>query len=192
MLTGASDHELAKSDDDFNPQKAAILSAREIAVLIRKFGTDYGLEYSHQFSMYAINVSLFCLLAQKDFDIRDPDFLSLTQAFSIVACRSQVGRHLFRAFKITIRSRSQAGLINSPEDVSPGIRELLGPRKNYTEPDKWDHNAECLAEIEGERSFIRDIGVDPTVPGLHQMLKWYESLSLGEEMQWRKNHASVF
>ncbi|KAJ5556108.1 pathway-specific regulatory protein [Penicillium frequentans] len=192
MLTGTTDLDSTSSDGDFNPQKIAVCSAREIAFLIRKFGTDYGLEYSHQFAMYAINVSLFCLLAQKDFDIRDPDFLSLTEGFSIVACRSQVGRHLFRAFKITIRSRSQAGLIKSPDDVSPGIRELLGARKDYIELDKWDHHAECLAEVEGERSFIRDIGVDPTVPGLHQMLKWYEHLSLGEETQWRKNHASVF
>lgn len=145
------------------------------------FEKDYGLEHSHQFAMYAINVSLFCLLAQKDFDILDPDFLSLTKGFSIVACRSQVGRHLFRAFKITIRSRSQAGLITSPEDVPPGIRELLGPRKDYFELDKWDYNAEYLAEVEGERSFIKDIGTDPTVPGLHQMLKWYEKLSMGEE-----------
>ncbi|KAJ5890291.1 pathway-specific regulatory protein [Penicillium tannophilum] len=192
ILTGTTDFESASSDGDFNPQRIAVCSAREIAFLIRKFGTDYGLEYSHQFAMYAINVSLFCLLAQKDFDIRDPDFLSLTQGFSIVACRSQVGRHLFRAFKITIRSRSQAGLIKSPDDVSPGIIELLGARKDYIELDKWDHNAECLAEVDGERSFIRDIGVDPTVPGLHQMLKWYENLSLGQETQWKKNYASVF
>lgn len=187
MLTGPSNLDSAGPDIDFNPKKAALYSAREIASLIRMFEKDYGLEHSHQFAMYAINVSLFCLLAQKDFDILDPDFLSLTKGFSIVACRSQVGRHLFRAFKITIRSRSQAGLITSPEHVPPGIRELLGPRKDYFELDKWDYNAEYLAEVEGERSFIKDIGTDPTVPGLHQMLKWYEKLSMGEEAQWKKS-----
>lgn len=186
------DHNSAGANGDFDVIKIALQSAREIASHVREFGTEYGLEHSHQFAMYAINVSLFCLLAQEDFDILDPDFLSLTEAFSIVACRSQVGRHLFRAFKISVRSRDQAGLIKRPDDVPPGIKELLGPRDNYDELDKWDYYAECLAEVDGEKSFIKDIGIDPTVPGLHQMLKWYEILSVGDEVQWRRNTAPAF
>ncbi|KAJ5681877.1 uncharacterized protein N7477_001817 [Penicillium maclennaniae] len=182
----------ARSDGDFDAINIALRSAREIAAHVRTFGKEYGLGHSHQFAMYAINVSLFCLLTQEDFDILDPDFLSLTEAFSIVACRSQVGRHLFRAFKISVRSRNKAGLIKRPEDVPPGIRELLGPREKYDELDKWDYYAECLAEVDGDRSFIKDIGLDPTVPGLHQMLKWYENLSVGDEVQWRRNTAPAF
>jgi hypothetical protein len=191
---GTSEHTsgLASSSADFDAIKVALLSAREIALLVREFEAEYGLEHSHQFAMYAINVSLFCLLAQEDFDILDPDFLSLTEAFSIVACRSQVGRHLFRAFKISVRSRHQAGLMKSPDDVPPGIRELLGPRENYREPDKWDHYAECLAEVDGERSFLKDIGIDPAIPGLHEMLKWYENLSIGKAVQWRASHKPAF
>jgi hypothetical protein len=192
MLKSDHDSIPASSNGKFDPIKNALLSAREISSLVRKFGRDYGLEHSHQFAMYAINVSLFCLLAQENFDILDPDFLSLTEAFSIVACRSQVGRHLFRAFKISVRSRNQAGLIKHPDDVPPGIRELLGPREDYDELDKWDHYAECLAEVDGEGSFIKDIGIDPTVPGLHQMLKWYENLSIGVEVQWRRNTEPAF
>lgn len=192
MLRSDHDSISASSNGKFDAIKTALLSAREISSLVRKFGIDYGLEHSHQFAMYAINVSLFCLLAQEDFDVLDADFLSLTEAFSIVACRSQVGRHLFRAFKISVRSRNQAGLIKRPGDVPPGIRELLGPREKYDELDKWDHYAECLAAVDGEESFIRDIGIDPTVPGLHQMLKWYENLSIGVEVQWRKNTEPEF
>ena len=182
----------ASSNNDFDAIKTALLSARGIASLVREFGTQYGLEHSHQFAMYAINVSLFCLLSQEDFDILDPDFLSLTQAFSTVACRSQVGRHLFRAFKISVRTRNQAGLMKSSVDSPPGIRELLGPRENCSEPDRWDRYAECLAEVDGEGSFLKDIWMDPAVPGLHEMLKWYENLSIGREVLWKRSREPAF
>lgn len=193
-FTRANEHDpgSASSNNDFDAIKTALSSARAIASLVRKYGTEYGLEHSHQFAMYAINVSLFCLLAQEDFAILDPDFLSLTQAFSIVACRSQVGRHLFRAFKISVRSRNQAGLMKSPDDVPPAIRELLGPCENYSEPDKWDRYAEYLAEVDGEGSYLKDIGMDPTVPGLHEMLKWYESLSIGRAVPWKRGREPAF
>ncbi|KAJ5176127.1 pathway-specific regulatory protein [Penicillium canariense] len=193
-LTRTKEHTsgLTSSAREFGAMKAALLSARAIASLIRYFETEYGLEHSHQFAMYAINVSLFCLLAQEDFDILDRDFLSLTKAFSMIACRSQVGRHLFRAFKISIRSRSHIGTKQSPGKVPPAIKELFGPREDFNELDKWDYYAESLAEVDGEGSFLKNIVMDPTVPGLHDMLKWYESLSIGKEVQWRRSQQPAF
>ncbi|KAJ5128832.1 hypothetical protein N7526_006998 [Penicillium atrosanguineum] len=179
MMRSKHDPNLASSNGDFDAVKIALLSAREIVALVRKFGTEYGLEHSHQFVM-------------GDFDILDPDFLTLTEAFSVVACRSQVGRHLFRAFKISVRSRNQAGMIERPDDAPPGIKELLGLHENHGELDKWDYYADCLAEVDGEKTSNKDIGIDLTVPGLHQMLKWYENLSIGDEVQWRRNTEPAF
>ncbi|KAJ5601305.1 hypothetical protein N7510_010839 [Penicillium lagena] len=177
--------------DSANPNnyaiKTALSSAREIAYIIEVYREAYGLIYCHQFSMYAINVSLFCMLAQDSFDILDSDFLSLTSAFSTVACRTRVGRHLFHAFKLAVRSRTHGGQTLSTDDASPVVRELFGPRENLREPDRWDHYAEGLAEVEGGASFLRELDMDPVVPGLLDMLKWYEKMSIGKEPRWRGN-----
>ncbi|KAJ5644224.1 pathway-specific regulatory protein [Penicillium longicatenatum] len=166
--------------------QTALFSAREIATLIEVYRAEYGLVHCHQFAMYAINVSLFCILAQESFQILDPDFLSLTSAFSVLACRSRVGRHLFHAFKLSVRSRDSIGwMFSTDDDIPPGIKDLFGPREKTDEPDKWDHYAEGLAEIAGEVSFLRELGMDPAIPGLLDMLKWYEVLSIGKETKWR-------
>ncbi|KAJ5808041.1 hypothetical protein N7474_009310 [Penicillium riverlandense] len=167
--------------------KIALSSARDIAYLIEVYRAEYGLIYCHQFAMYAINVSLFCMLAQESFDILDSDFLSLTSAFSTVACRTKVGRHLFHAFKLSVRSRTQGGQSLNTDDVSPVIRELFGPREKPGEPDRWDHYAEGLAEVEGGGSFLGELDMDPIVPGLVDMLKWYERMSIGKGIRWRGN-----
>lgn len=69
--------------------QAALSSARDIAFLVQLYRTEYGMDFAHPFVMYAISVSLFLLLTQKDFDILDCDFLSLTTAFSVISCRSR-------------------------------------------------------------------------------------------------------
>lgn len=173
---------------DSDAIKIALSSAREIAYLIEVYKTEYRLVYCHQFAMYAINVSLFCMLAQEPFDILDSDFLSLTSAFSTVACRTRVGRHLFHAFKLSVRSRTQGGQRLSTDDASPVVRELFGPRENLSEPDRWDHYAEGLAEVEGGASFLGELDMDPVVPGLLDMLKWYEKISIGTGIRWRRNN----
>lgn len=167
--------------------KIALSSAREIAYLIEVYRADYGLVYCHQFAMYAINVSLFCMLAQDTFDILDSDFLNLTSAFSTVACRTNVGRHLFHAFKLSVRSRTQGAQRLRTDNAPPAVRELFGPRENLREPDRWDHYAEGLAEVEGGGTFLGELDMDPVVPGLLDMLKWYENMSIGKEIRWRGN-----
>lgn len=166
----------------------ALSSAREIAALVQAYRTMYGLEYAHQFAMYAINVSLFCMLVQEDFDILDPDFIGLTSAFSIIACRSQVGRHLFHAFKLSVRSRNQSGQMHRTDDLPPGMKELFGAREDFSEPDKWDHYAEGLAGVDGEPSFLAELSNDLRVPGLHDMLRWYERLSIGKDIKWKRDN----
>ncbi|KAJ5946422.1 hypothetical protein N7454_003261 [Penicillium verhagenii] len=165
--------------------QTALFSAREIATLIEVYRAEYGLVHCHQFAMYAINVSLFCILAQEDFQILDPDFLRLTSAFSVLACRSRVGRHLFHAFKLSVRSRESTGWMLSTDDIPPGIKDLFGPREKADDPDKWDQYAEGLAEVAGEVSFLGELDKDPAIPGLLDMLKWYEVLSIGKETKWR-------
>ncbi|KAJ5642809.1 pathway-specific regulatory protein [Penicillium lividum] len=189
----ASEHtpEMTNSDIESSGLRTALVSAREIATLVQVYGTEYGLKYCHQFALYAINVSLFCMLTEEAFDILDPDFLSLTSAFSIIGCRSQVGRHLFHAFKLSIRSRIQGGQV-SLDDASPAIKELFGPREISGEPDKWDHYVEGLAEVDGEGSFLKHLDMDPVIPGLHDMLEWYERLSVGKEITWRRNRKPDF
>jgi len=180
---GTSDSDISSS----SASKTALLSAREIASLVEVYKEEYGLIYCHQFAMYAINLSLFCMLAQEAFDLLDPDFLSLTSAFSTLACRSKVGRHLFHAFKLSVRSRNQ-GAQRNMDDVSPVVKELFGPREDLNEPDRWDHYAEGLAEVEGTGSFLKELDVDPVIPGMLDMLKWYEKLSIGNAFQQGANH----
>ncbi|KAJ5595139.1 pathway-specific regulatory protein [Penicillium hispanicum] len=172
---------LDSSDSDSSAIRTAVTSAREIAALVQTFQKQYGLEHSHQFAMYAINLSLFCLVTQVDFDFFDPDFLSLTEAFSRIACRSQVGRHLFHAFKLSIRTSIRAAPV-----VPSALKEFFEPREKVHEPDKWDQYAEALAEVDGEGGFLKDLEMDPAVPNLTDMLHWYEKLSIGEAIEWRK------
>jgi len=168
--------------------KIALSSAREIAYLIEVYRAEYGLIYCHQFAMFAINVSLFCMLAQESFDILDSDFLDLTSAFSTVACRTKVGRHLFHAFKLAVRSRNQGKQRLSGDEASPVVKELFGTREHLSEPDRWDHYAEGLAEVEGGGTFLGELDMDPVVPGILDMLKWYETMSIGKELRWRGNN----
>ncbi|KAJ5935953.1 pathway-specific regulatory protein [Penicillium verhagenii] len=184
--------DLTSPDSNFDALSTALSSARELATLVQVYSTEYGLIYCHQFALYAINVALFCMLMEKALDILDPDFLNLTRAFSIIACRSHVGRHLFHAFKLSVRSRNQGGQMWSLDDASPAVNELFGLRENCREPDRWDHYAEGLAEVDGEGSFLKDLDMDPVIPGLHDMLKWYERLSVGKEMKWRRNKKPDF
>lgn len=179
--------DLARSSSDSNALTTAVSSAREIASLVRAYREAYELEYTHQFAMYAINVSLFCMLTQKDFDILDPDFLDLTTAFAIVASRSQVGRHVFHAFKLSVRSMIRNAKLQSIDLLPSGMQELFRPRESSSEADRWDHYAEGLAEVDGDQSFLTDLNKDPETPGLHDMLRWYERLSIGTEAQRREN-----
>lgn len=185
--------DLARYNSDSNAMSTAVSSAREIASLVRAYREAYALEYAHQFAMYAINVSLFCMLTQKDFDILDPDFLDLTTAFAIIACRSQVGRHVFHAFKLSVRSLIRGAKLQGLDLLPAGMQELFRPREKFSEADRWDHYAEGLAEVDGDQSFLADLANDPEVPGLHDMLRWYERLSIGKEVQWRRNdHRPAF
>jgi hypothetical protein len=176
--------DLASSNGNRTAITTAVSSARQIASIVRKFKRWYRLEHSHQFTMYAINVSLFCLMAQDAFDILDPDFLDLTKAFSTVACRSQVGRHLFHAFKASVRSKIRSEQVLIPESLSAELRDFFAPRQNVHEPDRWDHYAEGLAKADGGGSFLKDLENDPVVPSLNDMLQWYEKLSIGKEGRW--------
>ncbi|PWY79403.1 hypothetical protein BO94DRAFT_548509 [Aspergillus sclerotioniger CBS 115572] len=58
-------------------------------------------------------------------------------ALSIIACRSQLGRHLFHFFKLAARSRNQGNRVQQSDDVPPGIKELFQPDSQLQAPDRW-------------------------------------------------------
>ena len=177
--------DLSESDSDSAAIKVALSSAREIAFLVQTYREQYKITYAHQFMMYAINLSLFCMLLQDDFDISSHDFLSLTNAFSIMACRAPVGRQLFRAFKASVQLRMRDLHRELPSDLPAIMSELYAPREDLNQLDRWDHYAEGLAKADGEESSLVELKMDPVVPGLDDMLNWYEGLSIGKEIQWR-------
>ncbi|RAH78941.1 hypothetical protein BO86DRAFT_402285 [Aspergillus japonicus CBS 114.51] len=180
-------NETSDAKDQFNPFAIAISSARSIASLARLQRTEFGMEHAHQFAMYAVNLALFALLEQKSFDILDQDFLTLTSAFSIIACRSQVGRNLFHLFKLSVRSRNQGSRVARSTDVPPGIKELFRQDSESQQPDRWDHYAEGLTKADGDPSYIDGMGSEvksSAATGMHDMLERYERLSVGKEEGW--------
>ncbi|PYH95651.1 pathway-specific regulatory protein [Aspergillus ellipticus CBS 707.79] len=175
-------------DREFRAEDIAVSSARAIASLTQTIRTEWGMEHAHQFAMYAVNLALFTLLDQDGFNILDRDFLSLTSALSIVACRSQLGRSIFHLFKLSVRSRNQSNRVQQSEAVPSGIKELFQDSRSQA-PDRWDHFAEGLTKIDGEMShldtFYESLQSSAT-DGLQDMLQRYEQLSVGTEDQWRR------
>ena len=197
-LLSESDERTPPDSKGFSAMDIAVSSARAIATLVQALRADYGLEHAHQFAMYAINLALFTLLDQDTFDILDRDFLTLTSAMSIIACRSQLGRSVFHLFKQSVRSRNQGHRVQQSEAVPPGIKELFQQDSQSKTPDRWDRYAEDLTRIDGETSYLDTFQEDrqsTATPGLHEMLEQYERLSVGKEEEWhdrRRREESAF
>ncbi|RAK95215.1 transcription factor domain-containing protein [Aspergillus ibericus CBS 121593] len=185
-LLSESDERTPPRSKGFSSQDIAISSARTIASLSQQLRSEYGMEHAHQFAMYAINLALFTLLDQDHFDILDRDFLTLTSAMSIIACRSQLGRSVFHLFKLAVRSRNQGDRVQQSEEVPPGIKELFQQDSQSRTPDRWDRYAENLTKLDGETSAIDTREApDPLANyGLHDMLERYERLSVGKGDEW--------
>ncbi|PWY67625.1 pathway-specific regulatory protein [Aspergillus sclerotioniger CBS 115572] len=182
-----SDERTPPHSKGFSAMDIAVSSARAIATLVQALRTEYGMEHAHQFAMYAINLALFTLIDQDSFDILDRDFLTLTSAMSIIACRSQLGRSVFHLFKLSVRSRNQGHRVQQSEAVPPGIKELFQQGSQSKTPDRWDRYAEDLTKADGESSYfdtIQDESQSSAIPGLHEMLEQYERLSVGKEEEW--------
>lgn len=163
-------------------------AARGIADLARLHRREYGMTRAHYFAMYAINLALFTMLESESFDILDPDFLSLSSAFSVIASRSRLGRNLFHIFRQSVRSKSQGKRIRE-SSVSEELKELfdedavakgqnwfddyarglekLNQDERYSGLGNGNHDGEYLQEYPGL--------------GLFDMLDRYESLSLGKD-----------
>ncbi|GFF43885.1 nitrogen assimilation transcription factor nirA [Aspergillus udagawae] len=164
----------------------SLASARAIAALVRIHREEYGIGRTHPFTTYAIMVALFTMLDHASFDILDSDFLALTSAFSVIACRSQVGRNLFHIFRQSVRAHDPEARVLQSDEAPEEIKELFGRYPRSQKPDKWDDYEDGLDKLgEGEG---RDAGsVDGTrmrnyaASGVRDMLKKYESLSLGHD-----------
>lgn len=187
-ILSEGDERTPRESKGFSAVEIALSSARTIAALTQQLRVEYGMEHAHQFAMYSVNLALFTLLGQDTFDILDRDFLTLTSAMSIIACRSQLGRHLFHLFKLSVRSRNQGDRVQQSDEVPPGIKELFQPDSKAQVPDRWDKYAEGLTKIDGEQSYVDHFQDDPqslATSGLHEMLQRYERLSVGKEDEWR-------
>lgn len=167
----------------FNVAERALSSARNIAALAQLQRTEFGIEYAHQFFMYAINLALFTMLEQTSFDILDSDFLSLTSTFSAIASRSPVGSRLFNLFRSSVETRNQGLRLQQSQTVPPRIKELFEQDTQLESLDNWDYY--LTGRASGEKSHL-GYGYDSQIPpasGLHDMLEKYERLSIGKEVR---------
>ncbi|EAW14949.1 transcription factor domain-containing protein [Aspergillus clavatus NRRL 1] len=165
----------------------SLASARQISALVQLHRDQYGIGRSHPFITYAIMIALFTMLDHPAFDILDRDFLSLTSAFSVIACRSQVGRNLFHIFRESVPARGQEARVLASPDVSEEIKELFGwPRAptgtkngtanaNANAKGKWDGYVDGLDKLGAT-----DGGHGYAASGVRDMLHKYENLSLGQ------------
>ncbi|OQE17676.1 hypothetical protein PENFLA_c023G08397 [Penicillium flavigenum] len=164
----------------YSPVQAAVSSAREISTLSQLMRTEYGMEYGHQFTMYALNVALYTLLDQPTFDILDSDFLRLTSAFSFIASRSPVGKSLFNFFKSSVRTQNQGKKPRCFGDIPREIRAIFWHDSKSPSPDKWDQ----MTRSENRALNMERLEDNPQLfssSGLKEMIGEYEKLSMGKE-----------
>ncbi|ODM18206.1 hypothetical protein SI65_06077 [Aspergillus cristatus] len=163
-------------------------AARGIASLARIHRREYGMARAHYFAMYAINLALFTMLESESFDILDPDFLSLSSAFSVIASRSRLGRNLFHIFRQSVRSKSQGKRIRE-SSVSEDLKELFDEDAIAKGQNWFDDYARGLEKLNQDERYSglgngshdgEDLQEYPGL-GLFDMLDRYESLSLGKD-----------
>lgn len=154
--------------------EVALSSARQISGIIQLMRTEYGMRYVHQFAMYSVNVAIYTLLEQPDFDILDTDFLHLTSAFSVIANRSQVGKSLYHFFKLSVRSLDHGKRLRDLNELPTELREI------FTQ----DHQYDETRRKEVDSKHYQGSGDSPRPgpsPGLIEMIGEYEKLSVGKE-----------
>ncbi|KAF7590839.1 hypothetical protein BBP40_002308 [Aspergillus hancockii] len=163
---------------DESAQEISMTSAREISALARIHHEEYGMERAHQYATYALVLALFTMLDHPSFDILDDDFLSLTKAFSATASHSQVGRHLFHMFRLSVRSRNQDERVLQSEAVSDEIKELFGRHSLSQMPDRRNNYADGLERYRGA---LPNGPSNCAASDARDMIEKYERLSLGSQ-----------
>ena len=173
----------------YNPAELALSSARAIAQLARLHRREYGIGRAQHFALYATNLALFTFLEDPSFDALEPDFLSLSSAFCIIASRSPLGRSLFHIFRRSVRAKRQGNRVRSSSIVPDDLREIFDEEASTRT--SWDEYAEGLEKLDSDDRYRgKTDGSDDTqnhhprdLPGLSlfNMLDRYESLSLGKD-----------
>lgn len=173
----------------YNAWELTQSAARGIASLTRLHRREYGMTRAHYFAMYAINLALFAMLESESFDILDPDFLSLSSSFSVIASRSHLGRNLFHIFRQSVRSKSQGKRIRESSGVSEELKELFDEDAIAKGQNWLDDYANGLEKLNQDDRYNgigngshdgEDLQEYPGL-GLFDMLDRYESLSLGKD-----------
>ncbi|KAJ5748912.1 pathway-specific regulatory protein [Penicillium nucicola] len=158
----------------------AISSAREISAISQVMQSQYGIQYGHQFTMYAISVALYVLLEQPSFDVLDNDFLYLTKAFSTIAKRSPVGGSLFHFFKLSVQARNSQQHGVSPdklEDIPEEVKEIFIDEPHSQAAEPWN---QASKSTDGPVYPDSNLSEFPLL-GLKGMISEYEKLSVGKE-----------
>lgn len=171
--------------------EVAISAARDVSAITQSLRSEYGMNYMHQFAMYAINVALYTLLEQPTFDILDSDFLQLADSFSVIANRSPVGRNLYHFFKLSVRSRSQSTRLQNPDDVPLEIRDIFRQDLLSHSRDRQQHEATSSTRDKRYMEELEDKKRAIPPPGLKEMIGEYEKLSVGKEEQVRGDSKEV-
>ncbi|EYE94972.1 putative C6 transcription factor [Aspergillus ruber CBS 135680] len=173
----------------YNAWELTQSAARGIASLTRLHRREYGMTRAHYFAMYAINLALFAMLESESFDILDPDFLSLSSSFFVIASRSHLGRNLFHIFRQSVRSKSQGKRIRESSGVSEELKELFDEDAIAKGQNWLDDYANGLEKLNQDDRYNglgngshdgEDLQEYPGL-GLFDMLDRYESLSLGKD-----------
>ncbi|CAG7926144.1 unnamed protein product [Penicillium olsonii] len=154
--------------------EVALSSARQISLIIQMMRAQYGMRYVHQFAMYAINVAIYTLLEQPDFDIVDPDFLQLTGAFATISNRSQVGKSLYHFLKLSVRSRNSSHKIETLEVIPTELKEIFS--QGHQDGAKLRSGRTSNSQPDSD-----DSPKPVPSPGLKDMIGEYEKLSVGKE-----------
>jgi hypothetical protein len=142
--------------------------------------SEYGIQYGHQFTMYAVSVALYTLLEQPAFDILDTDFLYLTRAFSTIARRSPVGTSLFHFFKLSVQAQQSQKHSEQPgkfDDFPAEIREIFTEDSHSQAHEPWNQ----ASKSKGGSLYLESKPPGFPPPGLKRMIGEYEKLSVGKE-----------
>ena len=172
----------------------ALFSAREISALVRLHRREFGIRRAHQYVMYVIMLALFTMLEHQSFDVLDRDFLSLTSAFSVIYRHSPVGRKLFPVFRQSVTVRTGGRPTFDAVELAhqaQGLSVLSAVSDKSAQQGGYRQAQRELYAREPDLPRVEDQSPDQ-LPPMEGMLRMYERLSVGKEVDMRTPPPEAF
>lgn len=172
----------------------ALFSAREISALVRLHRREFGIRRAHQYVMYVIMLALFTMLEHQSFDVLDRDFLSLTSAFSVIYRHSPVGRKLFPVFRQSVTVRTGGRPTFDAVELAhqaQGLSVLSAFSDKSAQQGGYRQAQRELYAREPDLPRVEDQSPDQ-LPPMEGMLRMYERLSVGKEVDMRTPPPEAF